>query len=575
MVKRIAPVASKGIESGHAREPVALRKHHGESMQHRVQRVTEDLKCLKRFYTIDFSPTAVAKLKAYYQEQLDELETLPFQSYSQEDKIDYLLLKNYLRRSFRRLELDEARDKKMEPLLGSFAPGIIRLCEERHKVVQIDGRDAAQRLHNVYQSVNEIMKRIDQGKIDVDKFSAFRAIKAVEQLRRGLEEWFSFYNGYDPDLTWWSSQPQPKVNTALRALAAVIRKKIVGLDPEDEDAIVGQPIGREGLLADLEAEVIPYSPEELIHIGEEEYKWCETEMKKASRELGFGENWHAALEHVKNLHVSPGHQPQLVRSFAVEAIQYVTKNNLVTVPPLAAEAWQMFMMSPAEQKISPFFLGGESIRVAFPTSSMDHDAKLMSLRSNNIHFSRATVFHELIPGHHLQLYMSARHRPYRRIFTTPFWVEGGALYWELLFWDRGFARSQEDRIGMLFWRMHRCARIIFSLRFHLGEMTPQECIEFLISRVGHERSTAEGEVRRSFNGDYSPLYQAGYMLGALQLYALRREMVDSGKIAEKEFHDKILRENQMPIELLRALVQDLPLTSNYRACWRFYDRREQ
>ena len=51
---------------------------------------------------------------------------------------------------------------------------------------------------------------------------------------------------------------------------------------------------------------------------------------------------------------------------------------------------------------------------------------------------------------------------------------------------------------MLFWRMHRCARIIFSLSFHLGKMTPQECIDFLVDKVGHERDNATAEVRRSF-----------------------------------------------------------------------------
>jgi hypothetical protein len=102
----------------------------------------------------------------------------------------------------------------------------------------------------------------------------------------------------------------------------------------------------------------------------------------------------------------------------------------------------------------------------------------MSLRGNNPHFSRATVFHELIPGHHLQGFMSARNKPYRSIFGTPFWSEGNALYWELLMWDLNFAaystsgqRDPKDiaanKIGMLFWRMHRCARIIFSLKCSL------------------------------------------------------------------------------------------------------------
>ena len=80
-------------------------------------------------------------------------------------------------------------------------------------------------------------------------------------------------------------------------------------------------------------------------------------------------------------------------------------------------------------------------------------------------------------------------------------------------------------MGMLFWRMHRAARIIFSLKFHLGEWTPQQCIDFLVDAVGHERASATGEVRRSFNGSYSPLYQAGYLLGGMQLRALHTELV--------------------------------------------------
>ena len=66
---------------------------------------------------------------------------------------------------------------------------------------------------------------------------------------------------------------------------------------------------------------------------------------------------------------------------------------------------------------------------------------------SGVHFSRATVHHEVIPGHHLQGYMNARHRPWRRTFRTPFWTEGWALYWEFRLWDLGFPQSPENRIG--------------------------------------------------------------------------------------------------------------------------------
>ena len=111
---------------------------------------------------------------------------------------------------------------------------------------------------------------------------------------------------------------------------------------------------------------------------------------------------------------------------------------------------------------------------------------------------------------------------------------------------------------------------MFSLRYHLGEMTTQECVEFLVERVGHERANAEGEVRRSFNGSYAPLYQLAYMTGALQLRALYADLVRSGKMTDRQFHDKIITSNSMPIEALRMLLTDTAPNKDYKTNWRFY-----
>jgi uncharacterized protein (DUF885 family) len=316
--------------------------------------------------------------------------------------------------------------------------------------------------------------------------------------------------------------------------------------------------------------MIPYSPEELVEIANKEFAWCEGEMKKASRAMGFGDDWKKALEAVKQKYVEPGKQPELIRTQAMEAIEYVEKNNLVTVPKLARESWRVEMMSPERQLQSPFFLGGETILVSYPTSTMTHEQKMMSMRGNNPHFTHAVTFHELIPGHHLQRYMNQRFRPYRELFRTPFWIEGWSLYWEFLLWDRGFNKTPEDRVGALFWRMHRCARIIFSLSFHLEKMSPQEAVDFLVERVGHERDNAAAEVRRSFSGDYGPLYQIAYMMGGLQFYNLHRELVDGKKMSDREFHDAILKEGPIPVEMVRAILTKQKLARDHKPAWKFY-----
>ena len=105
----------------------------------------------------------------------------------------------------------------------------------------------------------------------------------------------------------------------------------------------------------------------------------------------------------------------------------------------------------------------------------------------------------------------------------------------------------------------------------MGKWTPQQCIDYLVDRVGHERANAEGEVRRSFTGGYGPLYQIAYMVGGQQFYALKRELVDSGKMTLKEFHDAVMRENAMPVEMVRALLTNEKLSKNFETSWRFYN----
>jgi uncharacterized protein (DUF885 family) len=389
-------------------------------------------------------------------------------------------------------------------------------------------------------------------------------------LRGTLKNWFGFHNGYDPVFTWWVGEPYKTVDQSLASYATFLREKVVGVKAGDETAIIGDPIGREALMSELAYEMIPYTPEELIALANKELQWCEAEMKRASRDLGYGDDWQKALEYVKTLHVEPGKQPELIKDLALEAIAFVDQHDLVTVPQLARDTWRMEMMTPEQQLVSPFFLGGESILVSYPTNTMAHEQKMMSMRGNNIHFSRATVHHELIPGHHLQGFMAARFRTHRALFSTPFWTEGWALYWEMLLWDMNFAKSPENRIGMLFWRMHRCARIIFSLSFHLEKMTPEECIDLLVKRVGHELDNATAEVRRSFAGNYGPLYQCAYLLGGLQIRALHAELVDTGKMTNRAFHDAILKENRIPIEMVRASLTKQRLARDFSSSWKFY-----
>ena len=540
-----------------------------------IQEYTSDLGAIDRRYELPGSQTAHDRLKQLYDDRLQTLDQLDFDKLDQAGRVDYVLLASKLRFESKQLEYHKKQFDEASPLLP-FADSILALEESRRQMQKIDPQHAAGVLVEIQSQLKKTQKDLESKLKSASKdvptpVLANRAARLTEQFRDTLRHWHAFYADYDPQFTWWMREPFPKADKALDDYAKFLRKRLAGYTDEDNDPVIGDPIGREALLDALQAEMIPYTPEELIDIANREFAWCDGEMKRAATDLGCDGDWKKALEKVVEHHVAPGDQPQLIHDLAEEATKYVEDNDLVTVPPLCKETVRMEMMSPQRQKVAPYFLGGELIRVSYPTDTMSYEDKLMSMRGNNYAFSRATVFHELIPGHHLQGFMAQRYNAHRRIFSTPFLIEGWALYWEMRFWDMGFPRTPEERVGMLFWRAHRCARIIFSLKFHLGQMSAQEAIDFLVDRVGHERRNATAEVRRSVNGEYGPLYQCAYMLGALQLRALHRELVDSGKMKDRDFNDAILRENAIPITMIRASLTNQPLMRDFKPEWKFYD----
>jgi uncharacterized protein (DUF885 family) len=578
-----------------------------------IERYTADRVSLSRMYDAPLSEVRRARFKEFYNEWLGKLQEVDFERLDQEAKVDYLLFENHLRDRLRDLALREKQDRELLPLLP-FAKIIVDLDESRRRMEIPKPEQAAAALSQIEKEISkareaaqaglaetgkpaetssvagsakgaggtrtadgakaaESNRRTDGGgpqPIHATKFVASRAAATTPRLRELLKKWFQYYGGYHPLFTWWVSEPYKEADQALDGYATFLKEKLVGIKADDKTTIIGQPVGRDELQAELAAAMIPYTPEELIGLAKNEMAWCTREMIRASHDTGFGDDWHAALEHVKDMHVEPGEQPEAIRRLALEGIDYVESHDLVTVPQLAKETWRWEMMTPERQLVNPFFTGGDVISISYPTDTMTFEQRMMSMRGNNIPFSRATVFHELIPGHYLQQFMNERYRNYREVFETPFWSEGNAFYWEMLLWNLGFPKTPEERAGMLFWRMHRCARIIFTMNFHLGLWTPQQCVDFLVNSVGHERDNAAAEVRRSFNGSVPGLYQSAYMLGALQFRALHADLVDSGKMSNRDFHDAILREGQMPIEMLRAILTNQKLGRSFQTSWKFY-----
>jgi len=529
-----------------------------------------DIDALNNVYIFGFSPERNQRFKTLAQSYLVKLGKIDFNNLPQGCKADYALFKRNLNGDVADSD-KESMDFQTMKSWFPFADSIYALEKLRRRGGLVDAQLVASNFSKIIKEINVLKVKVELNK-EIGLSQARIAKKISDGLWDALQNINVFYSAYDPQYTWWIPNLFSDLISALGSYSQTIKsstdKNITSLD---NTGIKGFPIGKEDLIRQLKYELINYTPEELIAIANKEFAWCDKELLKASAEMGFGNDWKAAQEKVKQSAVPPGRQAAEMVEIYKQSIEFIKNKDLITLPDLADETWRIGMISPEKQKYNPFFYGGEEFAIAYPTNTMDYDEKMMSMRGNNPHFCRATVQHEVLPGHYLQHFMNERVNTYRR-YDTPFWTEGWALYWELLLWDEGFARGPEDRIGMLYWRMHRCARIIFSLNYHMGKWTPQQCIDFLVDRVGHERANAEAEVRRSFVGGYGPLYQVAYMMGGLEFMSLKDEITKSGKMSVKQFNDAVMQQNAMPIEMLRNILLDLPIKKDYNSGWKFYGK---
>jgi len=226
----------------------------------------------------------------------------------------------------------------------------------RRRGLSVVGQEVAKELNDLNK---EIVKSISGvKKMDsVEMVLADYASASIRGLQSTLKNYYSFYNGYDPMFTWWVPKTYSVTDSLLNLYASAIRRKgkLVSYQKDDGSGIIGKPIGQDELVRQLKLEFIPYTPEELVEIANKEFAWCDAELLKASREMGFGDNWKAAQEKVKNSYVPPGKQPEAMFELYNQSVDFLKKYDLLSIPPIAEETWNMYMMSPERQLVSPFF----------------------------------------------------------------------------------------------------------------------------------------------------------------------------------------------------------------------------
>lgn len=256
------------------------------------------------------SPERRERLLGLINDYLIKIDKLDFEKMNINGKVDYLLFKRDLEDEKYKLE-KEAKEYTQVVKYLPFSERIYALQKPRRRGLAVNGQDVAKELNDVSKQIKKSIDDLQKGD-SVDSKQAKKASDAVKGLQGTLKDYFTFYNGYDPLFTWWAPKTYSEVDSLLSLYATSLKKKSKQISSQKDDGsgIIGNPIGREELIRQLKLEFIPYTPEELVDIANKEFAWCDVELLKASKEMGFGENWKAAQEKVKNSYGKQENNPR-------------------------------------------------------------------------------------------------------------------------------------------------------------------------------------------------------------------------------------------------------------------------
>ncbi|RYG09212.1 MAG: DUF885 family protein, partial [Chitinophagaceae bacterium] len=329
-----------------------------------------DENMFNRKYALKRSDEYFKRMSSFYADWLTKLKALPFEKLTANERIDYLLLKrdiNADQRTLKQSQVEFASTKFTIP----FDQILIDFEQKRRIGKQQNGAETATKFKELIKTIDQTAKDFENSSLKINPVQANWAQQAVNQHITVFTEAYKFYDGYDPQFTKETKSSYPDVLEALKNYAKALGKSAkLSTAIDDGSGIIGNPIGGTAFSDLLKDEMIAYTPAQIEAIAMKEFAWCDAEMIKASQQMGFGNDWKKALEKVKTAYPELGKQPELVYELANEAINFVEENKLITVPQLAKEGWRMRMLSPQEQQFAPFFLGGESVLIAYPTEDM-------------------------------------------------------------------------------------------------------------------------------------------------------------------------------------------------------------
>jgi uncharacterized protein (DUF885 family) len=338
------------------------------------------------------------------------------------------------------------------------------------------------------------------------------------------------------------------------------------LESNKERATGDWAIGEELYSALLrEKELLPFGAAELREKGREQHALLSTEANRIATEIDGSGDWAKTCDRLNKIHApTPDAMRDEYAEWTERARSFLRDTQLVTLPPgeqctvEPSPPFQRPVLAVASYQRPPAFrdtLHGHFF-VPYPPDGTPPEEVQKRLEGNCSAGIPTTAVHEAYPGHHWHLVMAKANPSHaRRIFGTPYFSEGWALYAERVMREQGFFTDPKHLLYQYEATIFRAARIVVDTSLHMGEMTFDEAVRFMAEKGNLTEPNARAEVGRYCSW---PTQASSYLTGMLEIIEIRTRWLarrgTSDRPALRAFHDAITSAGMLPTTLAEKAI---------------------
>jgi uncharacterized protein (DUF885 family) len=302
------------------------------------------------------------------------------------------------------------------------------------------------------------------------------------------------------------------------------------------------------------------TPDEVFEIGQKEVARIQTEMKAIMQKVGYKDSLKSFFTYMQN-------EPKFYYSSDSSGKQaYMTEATRI-IDTMKARLDELFITKPKAdlivKKVEPFrekSTAGAFYQEPAPDGSRPgiYYANTYDMKTLPKYEMEALAYHEAIPGHHMQLAIAQEMTDlpkFRKYGFYTAYIEGWALYTELVPKEMGLYQDPYSDFGRLSMELLRAARLVVDVGIHSKKWTREQAIKYFTDNTPNSEYDCRKEIERYI---VWPSQATAYKIGMLKIIELRegakKKLGDKFDI--REFHEVVLTNGAVPLNILEQLVDE-------------------